>query len=329
VDLTGNGPYSLFFTKPNGDEVLPMLFGYSPNAEPLNNFPVSARGGDEGIITVADIDNDGQQEIITGSNLCEDTVGFIHGFKMDGSGEVPGFPLRPRGFSFMNGADLADMNNDGMLELISLSYEQTFSATDSAIVNVYSLNVPCTAGTVLFGTYKGDNTRSGLITAPAPPAGYTLSGTVTYPNPGQTPLESITLTLKNSTGAIIGSATTSSTGSYSFPDLPDGNYTLEPATTKTWGGVTALDVLLFKKHIANISWLSGIFLASGDVNGSGSLTAADVLLVKKRIAAVTNSFAVGDWLFNNIPVTISGGNVTLDFNGLCFGDANGSHIPAR
>jgi hypothetical protein len=216
-----------------------------------------------------------------------------------------------------------------MLELISLSYEQTFSATDSAIVNVYSLNVPCTAGTVLFGTYKGDNTRSGLITAPAPPAGYTLSGTVTYPNPGQTPLESITLTLKNSTGAIIGSATTSSTGSYSFPDLPDGNYTLEPATTKTWGGVTALDVLLFKKHIANISWLSGIFLASGDVNGSGSLTAADVLLVKKRIAAVTNSFAVGDWLFNNIPVTISGGNVTLDFNGLCFGDANGSHIPAR
>ena len=329
VDLSGTGTYNLFFTKPNGDGIYPMPFGYSPEAIPLNNFPVSARGGDEGIITVADIDNDGQQEVITGSNLCEDSLGFIHGFKMDGSGEVPGFPLRPRGFSYMNGADLADMNNDGLLELISLSYDQTFSATDSAYVNVYSLNVPCTTGTVLFGTYKGDNSRSGLIKPPSPPAGYTLSGVVTYPNTGQTPLNGVSVSLKNSSGTVIATTTTNSSGTYSFANLPDGNYTVVPATSKSWGGVTASDVLLFKKHIANISYLQGIFLASGDVNGSGSLTAADVLLIKKRIATIVTSFSTGDWLFNNIPVTISGNNVTLSFNGLCFGDANGSYIPSR
>jgi hypothetical protein len=126
---------------------------------------------------------------------------------------------------------------------------------------------------------------------------------------------------------VIATTTTNATGGYTFNGLLNGNYTLEPATDKLWGGVTAADVLLFKKHIASISYLSGIFLASGDVNASGSLTAADVLLVKKRIAFVTNSFAVGDWLFNNTPVSINGASVTQDFNGLCFGDANGSYLP--
>jgi hypothetical protein len=329
VDIAGKGTYNLFFTKPNGDEVLPMLFGYNKNAAAISNFPVSARGGDEGIITVADVDNDGQYEVVTGSNLCEASFGFIHAFKMDGSGEVTGFPLRPLGFSYMNGADLADVNNDGILELISLSYEQNFSATDSAVLNVYSLNVPCMSNTILFGTYKGDNSRSGLITAPAPPVGFTLSGVVSYPNARQTPLEGINLVLKNSSGTVVGSATTDATGNYSFQELQNGEYTISPATFKTWGGVTASDVLLFKKHIANISYLQGIFLASGDVNGSGSLTASDVLLIKKRIASIVNSFPEGDWLFNSTPVTINGGNTILDFNGLCFGDANGSYIPAR
>jgi len=87
-------------------------------------------------------------------------------------------------------------------------------------------------------------------------------------------------------------------------------------------------VLLFKKHIASISFLDGIYLASGDVNGSGSLTASDVLLIKKRIAFIIGEFSVGDWLFNNSPVIVSGGNVTQNFNGLCYGDANGSYMPS-
>jgi len=36
---------------------------------------------------------------------------------------------------------------------------------------------------------------------------------------------------------------------------------------------------------------------------------------------------VDDWLFNSIPVTVSNNNVTLDFNGLCYGDANASYTP--
>ncbi|MFA5727511.1 MAG: T9SS type A sorting domain-containing protein, partial [Saccharofermentanaceae bacterium] len=170
-------------------------------------------------------------------------------------------------------------------------------------------------------------TRIGCFTLDAATT-FSLSGIITYPGSTPTPLSGISLTLKNNEGSVVGATTTDASGSYSFSSLINGNYTLEPSTTKAWGGVTALDVLLFKKHIANIALLEGIFLASGDVNGSGSLTASDVLLVKKRIGSVINSFTVGDWLFNNTAVTISGANVTQNFNGLCYGDANASYNPS-
>jgi len=159
-------------------------------------------------------------------------------------------------------------------------------------------------------------------------SGFTLDGTIAYANSAQTPLSGVNIALKNSSGSVIATTITNSSGGYTFNDLQNGNYTLESTTTKPWGGVTALDLLLFKKHIANIALLSGIYLASGDVNGSGSLTAADVLQVQKRVAQIINSFVVGDWLFNNTPIQINGGNVTQNFNGLCYGDANGSYVPS-
>jgi hypothetical protein len=156
-------------------------------------------------------------------------------------------------------------------------------------------------------------------------AGYTLSGTIRYPNALQSALAGITVNLKNGQGTIIATTVTDAAGAYNFAGLANGNYTLEAVTSKAWNGVTAADVLLYRKHIANISFLVGIFLASGDVNGSGGLTASDVLLIKKRIGGIIGAFTVGDWLFNPSPVTIGGGSVVLDFYGLCYGDANASY----
>ena len=158
---------------------------------------------------------------------------------------------------------------------------------------------------------------------------FTVDGTISYANTAFTPLSDVTLNLKNSSGTIIGTTTTNASGTYSFGGITNGDYTLEATSTKAWGGVTASDVLLYKKHIGNIVLLEGIYLASGDVNSSGEISAADVLLVKKRVGSQISSFAAGDWLFNNIPVTVSGGNVTQNFNGLCYGDANGSYVPVN
>ncbi|HPT04982.1 MAG TPA: SdrD B-like domain-containing protein, partial [Bacteroidales bacterium] len=160
-----------------------------------------------------------------------------------------------------------------------------------------------------------------------PTAGNSISGIVSYPKSTPVPLGGFTLELKDSNGSVVGNATTDATGNYTFTGVQNGTYTISTASTKTWGGVSASDVLLYKKHIAGISLLSGIFLNSGDVNGSGSLSASDVLLIKKRIALITNSFSVGDWLVSDIPVTVNGSSVTLNLDGLCYGDANASYTP--
>jgi len=167
-----------------------------------------------------------------------------------------------------------------------------------------------------------------IVFPAAAPSAASVTGQITYANTANTPLAGLTLNLKNSGGSVVATTTTNASGNYTFNSVAAGAYTLEVTTIKPWGGVTAADVLLYRKHIANIALLTGIYLASGDVNASGSLSAADVLLIKKRIATITNSFTVGDWLFNNTPFTVGGGSVTQNFKGITYGDANGSYIPA-
>jgi hypothetical protein len=65
---------------------------------------------------------------------------------------------------------------------------------------------------------------------------YTISGTVFYdagnngsiysPGAGDSPFEGITVYLRNSSGLLIGTATTSSSGYYEFTGLPNGDYTI-------------------------------------------------------------------------------------------------------
>jgi PKD repeat protein len=155
--------------------------------------------------------------------------------------------------------------------------------------------------------------------------GHTIGGKVTYPNTSNTPLSNVSINLKNSSGVVIGTTTTNASGDYAFTEVADGTYTLEVSTTKLWGGVTATDALLFKKHIANITPLSGIYLACGDINGNGSLTASDILMIKKRIGSIITTFPLGDWLFNNQNIVVNNENVTQNFNGIVYGDANASY----
>jgi len=155
-----------------------------------------------------------------------------------------------------------------------------------------------------------------------------ISGTITYPQANNpVPLANVALSLKNDAGTVIATSLSDANGNYEFTGIAAGNYTIEASANKPWGGVDAVDILLYKKHLAYISPLQGIFLASGDVNTSGNLSVSDLLIIKKRIAATYTSFSSGDWLFNTAPVSVNGSNVVYNFNGLCYGDANASNNP--
>ena len=158
-----NGAWNIFMSRPIGSDADDMLYGWDAGGNLLPGFPITKPGGLEGFISVADINNDNEFELVFGSNLLDSTGhGFIHAYKTNGGGELPGFPIRPIGWTFMNGVNIGDVNGDNMMDLVVLSYTNSFGATtDSVYINVYELNSPYSPDKVLWGTYKGGNERTG------------------------------------------------------------------------------------------------------------------------------------------------------------------------
>ena len=138
-----------------------VFYQYDADGNLAPGFPLNLSAGIEGFISVADIDNDGEDEIITSFNLMEDGLGYIRAWEMDGTEVTEGFPLRPQGLSYMNGANFGDIDGDGMLEIVTLTYVQNFSPDDPVYVTAYALNQP--VENLVYGTYKGSNDRVGWI----------------------------------------------------------------------------------------------------------------------------------------------------------------------
>ncbi|MBT0606554.1 T9SS type A sorting domain-containing protein [Aequorivita echinoideorum] len=168
LDVDEDGTFEIYMSDritSNDGSPLPTVYGLTPDGNNLPDFPIEKYGGTEGVLSIADVNDDGVLEIIFPSIMTDaDGDGYIHAYSLDGSGEVDGFPLRPRGFTFLNGAVLGDVDNDGMLDLTANSYTQLFGAgVDSTFVNVYNLNVPYNPATIKRNGYKGDNSRDGFV----------------------------------------------------------------------------------------------------------------------------------------------------------------------
>lgn len=194
LDVDNDGTFEIFMSDRNTSfdpgEELPVIYGLTPNGNNLPNFPINKYGGTEGVLSIADVNNDGILDIIFPSVMTdEDGIGYIHAYSLDGSGQIDGFPIRTRGFTFLNGAVLGDVNNDGMLDLTANSYTQTFGGgVDSTYVSVFNLNVPFNPNMIKRNGYKGDNTRDGYVKldTPAGVANYNAKTTINiFPNPSE------------------------------------------------------------------------------------------------------------------------------------------------
>lgn len=174
LDIDDDGSFEIFLSDRNTNGTpgveLPVIYGLNPDGANIPNFPIEKYSGTEGVLSIADVNNDGILDIIFPSVLTDaEGAGYIHAYSLDGSGEIDGFPLRPHGFTFLNGAVLGDVDNDGLLDLTANSYTQTFgTGVDSTFVNVYNLNMPYIAENIKRNGYKGNNTRDGFVESQAP-----------------------------------------------------------------------------------------------------------------------------------------------------------------
>lgn len=163
--MTEEDDIGIFFGHPNtnGSTPLDVIFGYNANGVLLSGFPISKVGGCESVISIADLNADGVKDLVFTNNTTDGAgIGYIHAYASDGSGELEGFPLRPKGFTFMNSAVLGDIDGDDYLDLACISYTQ-FTGNDSIFLTAYDLGTPIVSENIVFNGYKGNQWRDGIL----------------------------------------------------------------------------------------------------------------------------------------------------------------------
>jgi hypothetical protein len=156
---------------------------------------------------------------------------------------------------------------------------------------------------------------------------FDLGGQLTYKNLSESELNNVKIYLRSSEGVIVDSVNTDASGDYLFNDIVYDEYQLLCYTPKPWGGANATDALGIQRHVVYLQPLNGLNLVVADVNNNGYVSSADALQVMRRFVGLINSFAAGDWAFDEDMINLYT-NVTYNFNGLCFGDVDGSFIPS-
>ena len=133
------------------------LFVINHDGTDFGNFPYLMEGGAEGSVVLADIVGDSHLEIIFTNNLIDQGHGFLFGINSQGE-MLSGWPLRPEGMTYLNGATLADLDRDGIPEIgVVAVWEKAGS------INIYSSDQYFYGkGGVHWSTYQADFCHSGL-----------------------------------------------------------------------------------------------------------------------------------------------------------------------
>ncbi|MDD3739639.1 MAG: T9SS type A sorting domain-containing protein [Bacteroidales bacterium] len=155
----------------NGTDLYPTIHAFTPEGEYVEGFPFERVDGLEGFITAMYSVDHNTLYIFTGSNMKDESGnGYIHAYTantdLSNFVEMSGFPVQVQGFTFMNGINLGDVNGNGKLDLIALSYDLNMVPTDSTHINVIELPEIDYNPHYCYGTYKGNNLRNGLIIPP-------------------------------------------------------------------------------------------------------------------------------------------------------------------
>jgi hypothetical protein len=213
----------------------------------------------------------------------------------------------------------------------SLVGSSTPPACDGTVVWTYRY-------TACDGTTTADWTFTYTITKS------TISGTVSYYNTANTPLNALTVELKQGT-TVIGTGTTNSSGGYAISGICPGTYDVVISSSVTpVGGINATDAALVNSWFVNSYSIEKVRFYAGDAIMSNYLHPSDATRILKHFTSNMAWSNRGDWSFwpvgemidanpasppvsIAIPQIVVTGSMTQNFYGLITGDFNSSYAP--
>lgn len=153
-----------------------------------------------------------------------------------------------------------------------------------------------------------------------------ITGKLIYLNSDSTPMANVKLYLQLACCTIVDSAVTNSEGNFMFTNRPPSNYTIVPVINYAWGGVNSDDALAILKHYVGMASLTGLYKIAANLDLNHTINATDALLAAKRFVHLIDSFPVGNWVWDNTQLILTGENdIHVTIKTLCTGDVNGSH----
>lgn len=152
-----------------------------------------------------------------------------------------------------------------------------------------------------------------------------ISGKITYQNNANTPLNNVTVYLRNTNGNILDSVYTNQSGDYDFGFKSKTTYLIDGYSDLAWGGVNSTDALIIQRQIVGLSSFNSLQAKAADINESGNITSIDALLLRKRIVGEINHFPTNDWIFLKDTIKVEKNNINHLMKSLCAGDVNGNY----
>jgi len=163
-------------------------------------------------------------------------------------------------------------------------------------------------------------------------------------NPAIYTIDRVIVLLKTySSGIELARDTSDASGNYQFTDVPDGDYLLSydkfTADTMQWGNdVNVADVSMLKYLIASDTLLdpsrkyTADYMKAANVDNNLYINVIDVSRIKSKIASpysANKNFPKGNWLSLDKIVTVSGSDVNINLETVCYGDYNASSSKYR
>ena len=210
------------------------------------------------------------------------------------------------------------MDPDGNVYLSGRTYSSDFPTTSGAYNVAYHDD-----GDIFISKISND------FSAPV----YSISGTVTLSGSG---LSGVTMTLG---GAASATATTDAGGNYTFPDLPEGDYTVTPGNAGHIFDPVSRNVTLSGGDAAGVNFAASVatYSISGTVTLNGSGLSGVTMTLGGAASATATTDAGGNYTFPDLPegdYTVTPGNAGHIFDPvsrnvtLSGGDAAGVNFAA-